>query len=142
MTCVHMTVALVVLVAVGTILGQHRTRRIAAGRVGETFDTFSAGFSPGDAPPEILRAVYAQLQDWCSGAVYAFPVRAGDDLGRVYGLVEDDLDEQVLEVMARCGRRLPSAERLQSVRGRVPRGGRTPRCSRRPPRQRFVTQCQ
>ncbi len=115
MTCVYVALALVVLVAVGVIAERHRTRRIAAGRVGETFDTFVAGFSSGDAPPEVLRAVYAQLQDWCSDAVDAFPVRAEDNLRRVYGLIEEDLDDQVLAVVARCGRRLAPAERLRDI---------------------------
>ena len=92
---------------------------MAASRPGETFDTFRASFTTEEAPPELLRAVYAKFQEWCSDAVAAFPVRAADDIGRTYGMVDEDLDDAVLAVVAELGRRLPPAEQLCKMQALV-----------------------
>jgi hypothetical protein len=112
---VYFVGAWLVLVVAGTISIRARTRRIAASRSGESFHTFRVSFDQDDAPPEVLRAVYAKLQEWCLDAVAAFPVGPDDDVGRVYGMVDEDLDDVVLEVLATCGRRLPAEERVRRM---------------------------
>jgi hypothetical protein len=47
--------------------------------------------------------------------VTGFPVRADDDIGRVYGMVDEDLEEAVLGVVAACGRWLPPGEELRRI---------------------------
>ncbi len=111
---VYAVVGFIALVVVLSVWGRVRTRRIAASRPGENFDTFHSSFAADDIPTEILHAVYAEFQKWCSGVV-AFPVRAADDIGRIYGMVDEDLDDAVIEVVAKLGRQLPSAETLRKV---------------------------
>jgi len=113
---VYLIGACVILFGVGTIWIRLRTRRIAASRPGENFDTFRASFASEEAPPEVLRSVYSKVQEWCSDAMAAFPVRAADDIGRVYRMVDEDLDDAVLEVLATCGRQLPSERELRCMR--------------------------
>jgi hypothetical protein len=63
----------------------------------------------------VLRAVYAQFPGWCSDVVTGFPVGADDDIARVYGMVDEDLEEAVRGVLAACGRRLPPHEHQKRV---------------------------
>ena len=103
----YVILGFIALIAAGTLWGRIRTRRIAASRAGESFDTFRAGFGADEPPQAVLRAVYAKLQRWCSDAVAAFPVRAEDDMGDIYGLADEDLDDMIREVLAEIGRQLP-----------------------------------
>ena len=52
-----------VLVAVGTVWLRARTRRIAASRPGESFDTFRASFAPDEAPPDVLPSGFNDFAD-------------------------------------------------------------------------------
>ncbi len=92
-----------------------RIRRIAASRPGENFDTFHSSFAADDIPPEILEAVYAKFQKSCSGVVAAFPVRPADDIGRIYGMIDEDLDDAMIEVVAELDRQLPPTEILRKM---------------------------
>jgi len=114
-TWAYAVLGLVALVAAGTVWIRVRTRRIAASRPGENFETFRSSFAADDAPVEILQAVYAKYQEWCSDAVAAFPVRAADDIGHIYGMVDEDLEDAVLEVVTGLSRQLPPAEQLRKV---------------------------
>jgi hypothetical protein len=113
--CVYVVGACIVLLMVGTIWLRVRTRRIAASRPGETFDTFRASFAPDDAEPDVLRAVYEKFQHWNKDAVAAFPVRAEDSIYRIYGMVDEDLDDAILDVLAACRRQLRPEEQLRPV---------------------------
>ena len=113
-TWVYAVVGFVAWVVVVNVWIQIRTRRIAASRPGENFDTFHSSFAGDDIPTEILHAVYAEFQKWCSGAVAAFPVRAADNISRIYGM-DECLDDAIIEVVAKLGRQLPSAETLRKV---------------------------
>ena len=93
-----------------------RIRRIAAARPGESFETFRASFGEQDVAPEVLRTVYATFQKWWPHSVAAFPVRPDDDLGHVYGIAGEDLDDAVMDAVAACGRRLPPDEQLRGMR--------------------------
>jgi hypothetical protein len=115
MAIVYIVCACVVLLAIGTLWIRVRTQRMAASRPGETFETFRGSFESEEIPPEVQRAVYATFQAWCSGAVVAFPVRADDDICRVYGMVDEDLDDAVTETLAACGRQLPPQEQLRQM---------------------------
>lgn len=106
---------IVALMVIGTIWLRRRTRQIASSRLGETFDTFRASLALAEAPPDVLRAVYLKFQEWCTDAVAAFPVRATDDIGNIYGMMDEDLDDALMEVLAECGRKLPSKEQLRQL---------------------------
>lgn len=99
-----------ILAVVGTIWLRIRDRRIAASRLGETFDTFCESFTADEAALDVLQAVYGMFQNWCS-----FPIRADDDIAGVYGMVDEDLDDAVLEVRSECGRQLPPEEEIQQT---------------------------
>ena len=111
----YILIVCAVLLVVGTAWLRVRTRRLAASRPGENFDSFCASFESGKVPPEVLRAVNATFQEWCSDTVPAFPVRADDDIGRIYGMVDEDLDDAVMDTLAACGRQLPVEEQLRRM---------------------------
>ena len=112
---VYAVVGIVVFVAVSVAWFRVRIRRIAASRTGENFDTFHSSFAADDIPTEILQAVYAEFQEWCSSAVAAFPVRAADDIYHIYRIVDEDLWYAVSEVVEELGRQLPPDEMLRKV---------------------------
>jgi hypothetical protein len=63
-----------------------RYRRLAKTRVGESLEDFTEYFAGRDVPNEILEVVYRGFGD--ATGVPDFAVRATDEVGRVYGLVE------------------------------------------------------
>ena len=112
----YVILTIAVLIVVGTIWGQISMRRLAAARAGENFDTFCRSFAWEVVPADVLRAVYAKFQERVSGfGVAEFPVRADDDIGRVYGMADEDQDEVLVAVIAACGRELPPRERLGAM---------------------------
>jgi hypothetical protein len=113
--CIVVILGFVALFAFVTIRWRARTRRIAASRVGENFDTFHSLLAP-TVPQEVSRAVYLKFQQWWSGTVHEFPVRAEDTIADVYGMVDEDLDDAVQEVLSECGRRLPPKDQLRQMR--------------------------
>lgn len=98
----------VVLIAAMTFILRIRNRRIAATRTGDTFEKFANSFSEIEAAPEVIRLTYLKLQEWMADSVDAFPVRADDDIGRVYGMVDTDLELALIEVIDALGRELPA----------------------------------
>ena len=105
-----------ILFGVVTLWGHVRTQRMAAARTGESFETFRDAFGEEDVAPQVLRTVYATFQTWWPHSVAAFPVRADDDLGHIYGIAGEDLDDAVMDAVAACGRRLPPDEQLRGMR--------------------------
>ncbi len=91
----------------GTRLLRFRDRRTAAARRGEGFDDFSRSFG-GEVPLDILRATYGYFSEWMAGSTPEFPVRASDSIYRVYGIVDEDLDDAALEILASCHRDPPA----------------------------------
>jgi hypothetical protein len=107
------------LIVAGTVQIRRRTRRIAASRPGENLATFCASFGAEEVPQDVLKAVHAKFQEWCSDAVRKFPVRAADDIGSIYGMVDEDLDDALVDVVRSCGRRLPPLGELRHMRSVV-----------------------
>ena len=60
------------------------------------FDDFAAYFAGEQIPRDKLFAVYEYLQGWQS--VKDFPVLATDDLCKVYGLCEEDVDDAAIDL--------------------------------------------
>ncbi len=99
--------AIAIWIAVYTIRQNARVRAMAALRTGENFESFRASFGTDAVPEEILLTVHAKFREWWSGHVDGFPVRAGDRLGDIYGMVGEDLEDAISAVLAECHRRLP-----------------------------------
>ncbi len=78
---------------------------------GSDRSTFMAHFAGDALDVAVLEHVYEYLERWNGGS---FPVRPDDDISDVYGIVDEDLDDLVLESARACGCRVPTKE---SVRG-------------------------
>ena len=102
---VFLGAVLVFLVTTATGLFRLRARRMARERAGETFRDFAAHFSAEGIEREVLLAVYRYFQHSVRRDVARFPVRPGDNIAGVYGIVEDDLNEAIEELLT--GRALP-----------------------------------
>ena len=67
--------------------------------------------------PEILLAqVYAYLAERHGAQEPQYVVNPGDDLARVYGLADLDLEDAVLVIADRAGARLPRAQELDGLK--------------------------
>ena len=94
---------------------RYREQKIAKTRSGLGFDDFVAYFSGEDIPMYKLREVYEYFQNWQS--VKNFPVLPGDDLYKVYGIYDEDVDDAVIELADRWRAKLPPTfEGLEPVR--------------------------
>lgn len=141
---VFLGAVLAFLVTTATGLFRIRARRMARERAGESFRDFAAQFSGQGIENEVLLAVYRHFQTVMRRDVEHFPVRPGDEIARVYGVVDDDLDDAIKELLT--GRELPTPTtllprvktvgdlvRLVASRPRLddrqpPYQGRCPRC--------------
>ena len=88
--------AFVVLFLVVTGVNHYRAKKLARIRRGIGFDQFVAHFSGERIPRDKLFVVYEHLQRWQT--VKDFPVLATDDLCKVYGICEEDLDDAVIDL--------------------------------------------
>ena len=99
----------------GNWLLRYREQRLAKARTDQGFDEFINYFSSENIPRDKLRDVYEYFQNWQS--VKDFPVLPTDDLSRIYGIVDDDIDDAVIELAERWRVRLPATfEGLPPVR--------------------------
>lgn len=98
-----------------TGLLRYRDRKIAKKRSGLGFNDFVGYFSGEDIPLYNLRGVYSYFQNWQS--VKDFPVSPADDLYKVYGIYDEDVDDAVIELANRWRVKLPPTfEGLRPVR--------------------------
>lgn len=85
-----------------------RFTHLAQERQGRSICQFARSFDFRNVDTKLIRVVYTGLQSWA--AVPNFPVAASDDLGEVYGIVDDDLDYFAEEIAIQTGRTLIHAE--------------------------------
>lgn len=110
--------ALLLAAAVAVALGvvgawrRRRLRRLSAERSGATVEAFVSAFPP-DYSRENLLAVYQHFQ--AAAEIPDFPVLPSDDLGDLYGIVDEDVVEEVKELFGKCGVPWPPAERYIPV---------------------------
>jgi hypothetical protein len=104
--------ALFALVAVGTWLIRIHNRGVARQRVGENYADFAAYFAEANIPDEILQTTYKYFQEWNSDSVVMFPVRATDNIYDIYGIVDEDLEDAVAEILKKSGRRFPTTSEI------------------------------
>lgn len=86
----------------GSFLLSWNQKKLKEERQGENFTTFMNYFSEKEISENICFQVYRYLQN-SDIKLHDFPVRPTDDLGTVYGICEEDLDEAVLEIARNCG---------------------------------------
>lgn len=115
-TWFYFIVGFFLLITIGTWLSRIRVQRIAALRIGKGFENFCEYFSNRDVPIEVLSIVYKQFQELQSDVVPNFPVQATDNIGSIYGIVNEDFNDIVIEILNKCGRTLPSVEVLEKMR--------------------------
>ncbi len=94
------------------VWGHLQARVLRLQRAGRDYSTFSEHFR-GAAPEVVLEGVYGELQKWASCS--DFPVEPGGDLGKVYGIVDEDVWDELKELAKKCGRRLPTEEEASRV---------------------------
>ena len=90
--------------------GSLQLRKIATSRPGHTICTFARDFDRSTVDPWVIRAAWDQLQDYLSSKHGPFPVRAGDRLGKDYGLDPDDINDVWEVVSRRTGRSMDATE--------------------------------
>ena len=74
---------------------------------------FEEHFRRAGVPARIAREVYLLLRD--GSFLGRAEVRPGDELYKVYGLCEEDLDDAVLELARRCGCRRPTTQDVSGL---------------------------
>jgi len=105
-----MTLWLLLSGAVATFLAgdswlRYRERKLARQRSGQGFEEFAIYFSGESIPRDKLREVYDYFQQWQS--MKDFPVQPEDGLYEVYGIVDEDVDDAVIELAKKWGVSLP-----------------------------------
>jgi hypothetical protein len=102
-SCTVLALVIVACAMVSYFVSLKRYRALAAGRAGESFETFRAAFAV-DTPGEVLRVVYEQIQLWTG--VVGFPVRPDDSLETVYWM-DEAIEDELWHILKRCNRVLP-----------------------------------
>lgn len=86
---------------------RYQQQQLARIRSGQGFEEFAAYFPTENYPRDRLHEVYTYLQKL--QFIKNFPVDPNDDLDKVYGLWDEDLDDAVSE-LAEQWRKKPPAE--------------------------------
>jgi hypothetical protein len=84
----------------------------------DTLGPFLRHFDARGVPADVSSMLHRHLQRWMSDAGKSFPVRAGDDLAKVYGIEPEDVGTTVDLLLTECGRRRGEAvggERIATV---------------------------
>lgn len=106
----------VLVVSLGMLFRAQRMNRASIERDG--LSRFRDSFR-GKYPEVLLAQVYTYLAERHGAIEPHYLVNPGDDLGRVYGLVDLDLEDAVLVIADRAGARLPKANELDALKSRV-----------------------
>jgi hypothetical protein len=93
---IYVIAAVVGFIAVGTIVIYIRAYIIRKSRKNDKAEDFMNYFVSEGMSGSLVRSVYSYLQDWMGSN--GFAVRPQDDIGRIYGIVDEDLDEMVVEI--------------------------------------------
>lgn len=104
--------SLVAVIAVNALL-RGRDLKAAASRSPYSQEQFLDYFSNDAVRPDVVREVRRYLQTF--QGITDFPVRPDDDLYRVYGLCDEDLDDAVIEIAETCGCATPTNEAVEGM---------------------------
>ena len=113
-----MRVLLGIVIASTAFLSVHlvlasRQRRRGRERADDGMDAFLTSLSALEVSPLIGREVYTYFQK--EAIVKNLRLRPEDDLYQVFGIVEEDLDDAVVELARRCGRKDPTTDSLRGL---------------------------
>ena len=78
-----------------------------------SLDQFLDHFSTETIPERILLEVYRYFQNLQTAR--DFPVHPADDLYKVYGVWNEDLDDAVIELARKCGCKTPTNENVAGI---------------------------
>jgi hypothetical protein len=92
--------AMAIVSATGTAYIRIRARRYAAERAGIGYEHFRRSFG-SEVPEEVVAAVYEYTADCLR---LGFPICADDSLADHLGVVDEDLDEMISELLKRLDR--------------------------------------
>jgi hypothetical protein len=101
-----------VLLTVNSFL-HHKERKVKKMRTPNSLEDFIEFFSRKGIPQHILVNVYRYFQDWQGEK--DFPVRPIDDLYKVYGICDDDIDDTIDDLAESCGCKIPDAEDVKDM---------------------------
>jgi hypothetical protein len=87
------------------LIDRFRFRRLVQARAGLSICQFARSFDYRHVDTRIIRAVYEGFQREALPGVKDFPVKASDDIAKVYGMVGEDLEEFAEELAGELGRR-------------------------------------
>lgn len=91
----------------------HRQKRLMKSRPALSMDEFVRQVSDAGGDREAAAAVHRKLMDWAY--VDGFTPYPEDSLGQVYGIAEEELDEDfILDILNVLSVPLPSKERLSA----------------------------
>jgi hypothetical protein len=100
-------------------LVRRHLQRLAAGRKSEDIGAFAKQFDVRKVDTWVIRAVYAELQEYLSSEVNAFPLRASDRLAEDLKVDQGDLEDIVACRVAERAGRSPKAEPTNPFYGNV-----------------------
>jgi hypothetical protein len=90
-----------------------REERMVRERGAYSQDQFLEHFSTEAIPERILVEIYRYFQSLQK--TKNFPVHPSDDLYKVYGVWNEDLDDAVVELARRCGCKTPTNETVKGM---------------------------
>jgi hypothetical protein len=99
----------------GSFILSWNQKRWKEERQGENFTTFMDYFLGEEIPENICFQIYTYLQS-VDINLQDFPIRPTDDLGTVYGICEEDLDEAVLEIARRCDCPMTNISNMRAIK--------------------------
>jgi len=98
-------VAFVFLLAmIGAIINFIRFKRLAKERAGLSICQFGRSFDYRRVDTTIIRAAYEGFQEWAGSGAKNFPVMASDDIAKLYGMEDEDLDDFAKKLTQKTGR--------------------------------------
>lgn len=102
--CFYVLAFILLLVAFSVVVDFIRFSRLARERAELSICHFARSFDYRRVDTKIIRAAYEGFQEWAGGGVKNFPVMASDDIGKLYGMANEDLDDFAEELTRKTGR--------------------------------------
>lgn len=113
-TLIWVVSGVLVSAAGGTVLLDLRNRRIAYSRRGEGYEDFRRHFAGQGIEEPITSSVYHYFEDWMQSALAKeFPVQPADMIDDIYGIVDEDVEDMLKDVLEKANRRLPNENEMK-----------------------------
>jgi hypothetical protein len=102
--CFYVIGFLLVLAAIVMVIDSIRFRSLAKKRTELSICHFARSFDYRQVDTKIIRAAYEGFQEWAGDRIKGFPVMDSDNIAKLYGMVDEDLDEFAEELAQKTGR--------------------------------------